>query len=76
MVRLTSHVSGCWLLTRAALKYPLLWAGSSGQPGDLAPARQASAQVLICTAPHPFPTGTPPQSTHMDTLLMAAPCAG
>lgn len=26
MVRLTSHVSGCWLLTHASLKYPLLWA--------------------------------------------------
>lgn len=62
--------------SRASLKYPLLWAGSSCQPGDLAPARQASAQVLICTAPRPFPMGTPPQSPHVDTLLMAAPCAG
>lgn len=85
------HPSGLAITPEAWLDSPLIlrllvthtcfpstppFTGSSGRQGDLAPARQTSAQVLIPTAPCLFPTGAPPQSPHMDTLLMAPPCAG
>ena len=62
MVRLTSHVSGCWLLTHASLNTPfygLLWSTRGPGPG---PSRFCSSSDPRCSPPVPHRRPSSPPS--------------